>query len=124
MKDLRATAEESMQALPGDGLVRDADTVMNAITIAAPPERVWPWLAQMGSGRAGWYAYDSVDNDGRPSATAISPDLQHIKAGDVLPSLPGAEDSFVVAAVEPEVDLVLTVPSLTRGNWRELGVLP
>jgi hypothetical protein len=29
----------------------------------------------------------------------------------VLPSLPGVKDSFIVAAVQPERDLILTVPA-------------
>ena len=45
-----------------------------AITIAAPPEQVWPWLVQLGYGRAGWYSYDWIDNDNRPSADRILPD--------------------------------------------------
>jgi hypothetical protein len=69
---------------------------MHAVTIAASPESVWPWLVQMGSGRAGWYSYDWIDNDGHPSATEIIPEFQRIAPGDVLPSLPGATDSFIV----------------------------
>ncbi|MGO9066466.1 MAG: hypothetical protein ACLQIH_17230 [Myxococcaceae bacterium] len=93
---------------------------MHAVTIVAPPAQVWPWLVQMGSGRAGWYSYDFVDNDGRPSAVRLLPAFQHIAAGDVLPALPGAKDSFLVAAVEPERDLVLTVPAtdgLVEVSW-------
>jgi len=72
--NVRATPQERQRALPGDTLILDAAaTVMHAITIAATQERVWPWLVQMGSGRAGWYSYDWVDNDGRPSATEIIP---------------------------------------------------
>lgn len=108
--DLRATTEERERALPGDQLVPDPDLViMNGISIDAPPANVWPWLAQMGSRRAGWYAYDFVDNDGRPSATSIVPSLQQIRVGDVMPSLPGATDTFVVAAVQAGQDLILTV---------------
>lgn len=113
---VRATRQERKRSLPGDLLLPDGfAVVMHAVTIAATPECVWPWLVQMGSGRAGWYSYDWVDNDGHPSATEIIPALQHVAPGDVLPSLPGVTDSFVVAAVEPRRDLILTVPAANRG---------
>jgi hypothetical protein len=113
---IRATLRERQRSLPGDSLIPDAAaTVMHAITIAASPELVWPWLVQMGSGRAGWYSYDWVDNDGHPSANKIIPALQHVAPGDVLPSLPAAKDSFVVAAVESKRDLILTVPTAAGG---------
>lgn len=83
---------------------------MHAVTIDAPPARVWPWLVQMGSGRAGWYSYDLVDNDGFPSAESIMPAYQHVAAGDVLPALPGETTSFIVHTVERERNLILTVP--------------
>lgn len=109
--DLRATSEEHDRRLPGDELVSDPDLViMNGISIDAGPADIWPWLVQMGSGRAGWYAYDFVDNDGKPSATTVLPALQHIEVGAVMPSLPGARDSFVVASYSPNTDLVLSVP--------------
>jgi hypothetical protein len=108
---IRATHEERRRSLPGDSLVTDAAaTITHAVTIAAPPACVWPWLVQMGSGRGGWYSYDFVDNDGHPSATEILPAFQEIAPGDVLPSLPGEEESFVVAGLELERDLILTVP--------------
>jgi hypothetical protein len=88
---------------------------MHAITITATPERIWPWFVQMGAGRAGWYSYDWVDNDGRPSATEIIPGLQHIAPGDVMPSLRGEKRSFIVRAVEPARDLILVVPSAAGG---------
>ena len=33
-----------------------------AVTIDAPPEAVWPWIAQMGQDRAGFYSYDHLEN--------------------------------------------------------------
>ncbi len=32
-----------------------------AVTIAAPPEAVWPWLVQMGQDRAGLYTHNWVE---------------------------------------------------------------
>ena len=97
--------------MPGDAIVPDPwFTVTHAITIEAPPERVWPWLAQMGSLRGGWYSYDRIDNDGQPSATHVIEAFQRLVPGHVLPALPGATDAFVVARVDAPRDLVLTVP--------------
>ena len=105
-----ATDDERRRPLPADTIIpRPLLTSTHAITIDAPPEQVWPWLAQMGSGRAGWYSWDAIDNGARPSATRIVPELQAVAAGDVMPAVPGARDAFVVAAVDPPRDLVLTV---------------
>jgi hypothetical protein len=83
----------------------------HAIDIAAPPERVWPWLAQMGAGRGGWYSWDRLDNGGRRSAEGIVPELQEVARGDVLPALPGASDAFVVVDADPPRDLLLCWPA-------------
>ncbi len=105
-----ATAEERQRPLPADALVPDAIfTSTHAVTIDAPPEEVWPWIAQMGAGRAGWYSWDVIDNGGTPSATRVVPELQTVAPGDVMPAVPQATDAFIVAAVDPPRDLVLTV---------------
>jgi hypothetical protein len=53
-----ATEHERQQALAGDELLPDATAwTTHGITIAAPSDAVWPWLVQMGWGRAGWYTY-------------------------------------------------------------------
>jgi hypothetical protein len=58
-----ATAAEVEKALPGDGLVPNPSyTTTRAITIDAPPAAVWPWLAQMGQGRGGFYSYAWLEN--------------------------------------------------------------
>ena len=97
--------EEAKRRLAGDELVPEAEVAdTRGIDIAAAPEDVWPWLVQMGYGRAGWYSYDELDMD-RPSAERIVPELQHIKVGDVFPTHPGG--GFEVKVVEPGKALVL-----------------
>jgi hypothetical protein len=87
-----ATEEEAGRPLPGDGVVPGRTYVATrAITIDAPPEDVWPWIVQMGSGRGGWYALDRLDNGGVPSAEEIVPELQELQIGDLIPMGVGKE---------------------------------
>ncbi len=104
-----ATAAECAQNLAGDELIPSPiGTVNHAISIHRSPHDVWPWLAQMGAGRAGWYSYDFIDNGGRRSAERILPEFQHVTVGSVFPAIPGARDVFVVVQCEPERSLVLS----------------
>ena len=66
--------------MPGDELLdQPSFQATRAISIRAPPEDVWPWLVQIGYGRAGFYAYDLLDNLGHGrSAERIRPELQHL----------------------------------------------
>lgn len=113
----RADPAEREAAMPADALIPDAMFVATqAVTVGDSPWGVWPWLAQMGSGRGGWYSYDWVDNGGRESAQAIIRKFQHPKPGNVFPALPGARGVFVVASVQAPQHLVLTVPDAVRGT--------
>ena len=82
-------ANEVAAKLPGDELLADAGLVTTrAITVHAPAGAIWPWLAQMGSGRGGAYSYDWIENLlglNMHSATEILPEYQDIKVGDELP---------------------------------------
>jgi hypothetical protein len=51
----------------------------------AAPEQVWPWLVQMGFGRARMYSYDWLDNHRKPNASEILPEFQHMAVRDVVP---------------------------------------
>jgi uncharacterized protein YndB with AHSA1/START domain len=105
---VRADRVEREETLPGDDVIPSPiGSLTNAITIHRPPGEVWPWLVQMGAGRAGWYSYDIIDNGGRRSAFRIVPELQHLTVGMVFPALPGATDGFVLLSYEPERFLVL-----------------
>jgi hypothetical protein len=97
-----ATEEEAARPLPGDEVVTKADYVATrAITIDAPAQDVWPWLVQIGSGRAGWYTYDRIDNAGVPSATEIIPELQQLEVGDLIPMVAGTDIGVRVKELEP-----------------------
>ncbi len=98
---------DSTTDLPGDDLVEGAQvTDTRGITIAAPPEAVWPWLVQMGYGRAGWYSYDKLDMRGS-SADAIMPEHQGLAVGDIVPTDPSG--GFEVRVLEANRALVLYV---------------
>ena len=108
---VRATDEERVRVLPGDEHLPAATGVLtHAITIGAPAEEVWPWIVQMGAGRAGWYSYDFLDNGRRASATRVVPELQRMEIGTVFPALPGMTEGFIVLAFEPYRSLVLAWP--------------
>jgi hypothetical protein len=97
-----ATDEEVERPMPGDSIVDHADYVATrAVTIQAPPEDVWPWLVQIGSGRAGWYSYDRLDNAGVPSATEVLPEFQSLAVGQLVPMVPGDDVGVWVKEIEP-----------------------
>jgi hypothetical protein len=109
IRTVRATRRERTCALPGDSLItHPIQSLTYAITIACPPHEVWPWLAQMGSGRrAGWYSYDLIDNAGRHSADCILCRLQDVAVGATFPPLPGIDNGLTVVQFEREATLVL-----------------
>lgn len=112
-----ASDDELRSSFPGADLIPDGTrTATMAVTIDAPPSRVWPWLAQMGCDRAGWYSWDSLDNGGSESAREIRPEWQSIAVGDHLASSPSGRGWFEVAAVEPERFLALRAPLDLRGK--------
>jgi hypothetical protein len=104
-----ATAGEAGRNLPGDELLADPDIVATrAITIAAPPSAVWPWLVQMGPGRAGCYTYDWIENLSglnMHSADRVHPEWQGLEVGEVLRSGEG-KPGMRVEVLEPERALV------------------
>ncbi len=78
-----ATDEEVRAPMAGDRIVPAAPfNATRAITVEAPPERVWQWIVQMGYGRAGFYTYDLVDNGGYPSADDVLEQYQNFTVGD------------------------------------------
>ncbi len=91
--------------MPGDQVVPDPIAIeTRGITIDAPPDRVWPWLMQMGFGKAGWYSYDRLDQRGT-SADGIVDAWQALAVGDLVPTHPGG--GFLVEEIDPGRAIVL-----------------
>lgn len=112
-----ATAEEADGPYPGDGLIPEGTrSATMAVTIDAPRSRVWPWLVQMGTDRAGWYSWDRLDNFGRASAWTIHPEWQDIAVGDHLAGTPDGSQWWEVAALDPERFLGLRMSLDLRGR--------
>ncbi len=115
-----ATDAEVAAVLPGDDLVPGCQyTATRAITMAAPPEAVWPWLVQVGFGKAGFYSNDLLDNAGHPSAERILEEFQDPPLGDWVAMFSRVNDvtAFRVAAVEAPRHLVWAKPDSTWA-WR------
>ena len=121
-----ATPDEVALSLPGDELLPAADVVTTrVITIGAPPGAVWPWLVQMGSGRAGAYTYDWLENLfglDMHSADVILPQFQDLNVGTEFPIGTGtlrveamAEDQFLTTRV-PEWNWVRTFYLIRRAG--------
>jgi hypothetical protein len=110
-----ATADEAARPLPGDDLLGAADIVATrAIGIEAPPSAIWPWLVQMGPGRAGAYTYDWIENLfglNMHSAEQIHAEWQNLEVGDVLRS---RED-------RPGMRVEILDPERTLSNRSEPG---
>jgi hypothetical protein len=104
-----ATEDEACGVLPGDGFLADPDLVATrAITIAASPDAVWPWLVQLGQARGGFYSYDLLENLAGcriHNADRIVPEWQHIAVGDEVRLHPKV--ALTVAEVNPGRALVL-----------------
>jgi hypothetical protein len=96
-----ATAEEASEPLAGDDRTpcpRLQST--RAVTINAPPEQVWPWLMQMGIGRAGFYTHHWVERlrrrDARRPASAFPGRPAANRPGG--PPMAAADDHTMVTA--------------------------
>jgi len=97
-----ATAEEIARSLPGDDLMSEPGLIWtHGITIHARPEVVWPWIAQIGDDRGGFYSYTFIEKliGGRDlynNANRIMPEFQNPGPGEGM-----IEDFLVVREVVP-----------------------
>jgi hypothetical protein len=105
-----SSQDEVVRVMPGDHRVlQPTYSATLAVTVNTAPERIWPWLVQMGYRRGGLYSYDWLDRLfgylDRPSANRIMPLFQHLEVGDEIPI--GRAGGFPVVTVVPNHALVL-----------------
>jgi hypothetical protein len=104
-----ASDAEVKMVLPGDELMPRADLMATrAVTIQAGPDAVWPWIAQLGQGRGGFYSYDFVENlvgCDIHSAHRVMAEWQDIAVGDEVRLAP--QLGLVIASFDADRSLVL-----------------
>lgn len=117
------TPAEAAGAMPGDGLVQHpVSQSTRAVSIDAPADGVWAWLAQFGTGRGGLYSYDMAERLAGVNVHNLDrlvPDLQELAVGQTIwvtqQGYP-ANLVFKVAQVEPGHALVLAFTKDPAGN--------
>lgn len=114
-----STAEERAMTLPGDAYLDDGPSnrvaMTRAITVAAPPDGVWPWIAQLGRG-AGFYSIDRFDNGNRVSA-------RHLVSWIPEPAVGDATAIGYLREIEPGVGLSWWMPGdRFLGAWTRMVI--
>ena len=109
---------EAYGSLPGDDIIRHPMVEWTrGVTVQTTAERVWPWLAQMGYGRGGWYTPEWVDLFANrwvfgvrapfpKSANRLLPEHQHVAVGDLICDGPDYASYFRAEHVDPARALV------------------
>jgi hypothetical protein len=99
------TEDETTRRYPCDAFVDGpALEAWRAVDIAAPPDAVWPWVAQV---RVAPYSYDWVDNLGRRSPRHLL-DLPEPVVGDNFTSVGGRATGRIVS-LDPGRQLTGTI---------------
>jgi hypothetical protein len=107
------TAEEASSPRPGDDCVPQPRwSWTHALDVDASAEEIWPWLAQLGADRAGFYSYQWLENLAKcnvRNAETIHPEWAHKVGDDLLlhPTMPPLR----VVTVEPGRSLVAVAPA-------------
>jgi hypothetical protein len=119
-----ASAAETRKPLAGDAVLPNAPSAATrAITIHVPPDRVWPWIAQIGQGRAEFYSYAWLENlfgCQIVNADRVHPEWQDVKPGDTVrmhPKIP----AIPMVTVEKNSALVLGSAVAAAASRRSLG---
>jgi hypothetical protein len=102
---------EASDSLPGDELVPEPKwSYTLGIAVDASPEAVWPWIAQLGQGRGGFYTYQTLENMVGckiTNTTEILPDHQHPAVGEGIYLYPASTPPLRIEIVDAPNTLVL-----------------
>ncbi len=116
---------EASGPLPGDELVPQSKwSYTLGVTVDAPPKAVWPWIAQIGQGRGGFYTYQTLENMAGcriTNTTEILPDHQHPAVGEGI-SLHPDVPPLRIEIVDPPNALVLFGSPAEIGGEDSWGV--
>ena len=111
-----STVAEQTAPMAGDSLLVGGRRWTRSVTIDAPPERVWPWLVQVGVDKAGFYTFDWAENlfgDPVHNTDRIHPEWQDLRPGDAVWPSPDGEPWIAEVVAAPG----LLVMSGDHGNW-------
>ena len=120
---------EATDSLPGDDLVPDPKwSYTLGIDVHASPEAVWPWIAQIGQGRGGFYTYETLENMVGcriTNTTEILPDHQHPAVGEDIHLHPTAPPLRLEIVEPPNAFVLLGSPDVVgseeawgRSTWQ------
>lgn len=110
-----ATTEEMNMYLPGDEMLPPDSRInmTHAVTVKATPDKVWPWMVQIGQDRAGFYSFEKLERlfgFGIRNTYRIVSEWQELRPGDFVKFHKNGIGMFVYS-VEKERYLVLLTDS-------------
>jgi hypothetical protein len=118
-----STTNEISRYYAGDSILLQPDYENTlAVTIDKPPSAVWPWVAQMGLNKAGFYSFTWLENIfgcGLRNADRIYPEWQGPQPGDYEPVCASAEKNNMKGRIMAIViaNKALVYKSSTDSSW-------
>jgi hypothetical protein len=119
-----ATGAEVHARLPGDNLLNaTTGDATHAITIRAAPEKIWPWLMQIGQDRSGFYSYTPLEDlvgCQMPKVERIVPQWSARRVGESVwfatPKHYDGQAKMIAAVIQPNRAFVMVSPS----DWERI----
>ncbi len=126
-----ADRDRTRPLLGDDAWIGGVVTGTRAVTIDAPPDKVWPWLIQIGQDRAGFYSYTWLENlvfAGIRNRLEIRPEWQGRQAKDIVRSV---KPGYLFGLLKDKegytgwkVSFVAPGEAMTLKNWGTFALEP